>query len=186
MAGLSELEGGNVRASDRDRAAVVAELRMHCLQGRITVDELERRVERAMSSVTIHELALTVVDMPEAGVAAEQTHHPRPGPVGPPGIRPFTQRIVVPARVERVRAIALDTIAPALNGFGYELRRQSPWELQFERSTKPGGLVGLLANEKPDRIVIALEIMGPSETTMIIHGRASRRVRKAFAALTFS
>ncbi len=81
---------------------------------------------------------------------------------------------------------ALDTIAPALNGFSYELKCQSPAELQFKRSSRPGGLLGLLAHENKERIVIAFQSKGSDQTTMIIHGRASRRVRKAFAALTFS
>jgi len=156
VAESSKLAGGNVRASDRDRAKVIAELRTHCVEGRIDIDELELRIARATSSDTIHDLAEIVADLPIVSVPDEQPHR---GPVriGPPGIRPFTQRLVVPAAVERTRTIALDTIAPGLNAFGYALEHQSPAELQFERSTRSGGLLGLLAQPKKERIAISFE-----------------------------
>ena len=68
--------------------------------------------------------------------------------------------------------MALDTIAPGLNGLGFELKRQSPTGLEFERAAT-------------ERIVIALEARGADTTTMIVHGRASRHVRKTFARLDF-
>src|SRR5437763_1836767 len=48
---MGQLEGGNIRASDRDRNSVADELRVHCLEGRITVEELEQRLGKAMSAV---------------------------------------------------------------------------------------------------------------------------------------
>jgi hypothetical protein len=48
------------RASDRDRNQVADELRTYCADGRITVEELERRREQAMTAQTIHELAVVV------------------------------------------------------------------------------------------------------------------------------
>jgi hypothetical protein len=65
--------------------------------------------------------------------------------------------------LDRTRDLALDTIAPALNALGYELRRQSPITLGFERSR-----------------------VRANETSMIIHGRAPRKVRNAFAQLRFT
>jgi hypothetical protein len=170
---LGELEGGNVRASDRDRNRVAEELRVHCVAGRITLEELERRAERAMSAHTIHELAEVVYDLPTISVPQERADRAVRVRVGPPGMRPFTRRIVVPAPIQRTRAIALDTIAPGLNGLGYELQRQSPTGLEFQRTAK-------------ERIVIALEPCGSNATTMIVHGRAARHVRKTFAKLNFS
>ncbi len=168
MADSSELEGGNVRASDRDRNKVADELRAHCADGRITVEELEGRVERAMTAGTIHELASVVYDLP----AQRRPALGHRGRVGPPGIRPFTRRIVVPVPLERTRAVALDTIATGLNGSGYELWRQSSESMEFQRSPK-------------ERIVIDFERHGTNSTTMIVHGRASRRIRKSFAQLAF-
>lgn len=145
---------------------------MHCVAGRITLEELERRVELAMAGQTIHELADVVYDLPTISVPEEPAGRAVRVKVGPPGIRPFTRRLVVPAPIERTRAAALDTIAPGLNGLGYELRRQSPTGLEFERTAK-------------ERIVIGLEPKGSAATTMIVHGRAARNVRKTFARLTF-
>lgn len=126
-----------------------------------------------MAAETIHQVASAVYDLPRVRLPRAATHGPRKVRVGPPGIRPFTQRIIVPTAAARTRTIALDTIAPGLNGMGYELKQQSPTELRFERSEK-------------ERIVIALEANGPGETLMIVHGRAPRSVRKTFARLSFS
>jgi hypothetical protein len=138
--------------------------------GRISLEELERRIELAMSAQTVDDLAKVVRDLPGCAVSAAHGHRRGRVRVGPPGIRPFTRRIVVPAPIERTRAVALDTIAPGLNGVGYELRRQSPTGLEFQRSPKER---------------IALEEHGPSATMMIVHGRAARHVRKTFAKLDF-
>ena len=126
-----------------------------------------------MSAQTIHQLAAVVSDLPAISVQAQRGVPTERVRVGPPGIRPFTHRIVVPAPMERTRAVALDTIAPGLNGLGYELRRQSPTGLEFQRTSK-------------ERIVISLEKKGADATTMIVHGRAARRVRKRFAQLNFT
>jgi hypothetical protein len=171
MAGFSDLGSGNLRASDRDRTKIAAELRIHCLEGRISVEELEYRLALAMSAETIRALAEVVHDLPSIAIPDEQPPPVRRPRIGPPGIRPFTRRIVVPAPAQRTRAVALDTIAPGLNGFGYELKHQSPSGLTFERNR--------------ERVVISFEEQGPYGTVMIVHGRAARKVRKAFARLSF-
>lgn len=173
MAGMSNLEGGNARASDRDRNQTGAELRVHCVDGRITFEELERRLGRTMSARTIDELAAVMSDLPPISTPAERVDGSERVRVGPPGIRPFTRRIVVPAQVQRTRAVALDTLAPSLNRLNYELKHQSPTGLEFQRTAK-------------ERIVVSLEEQGPNETLMIVHGRAPRTIRRTFAKLNFS
>src|ERR1700724_1200832 len=64
MAGLHKSGDSDVRASDHDRNEVAALLRVHCVEGRITFEELERRVERAMSAPTIGQLAKVLSDLP--------------------------------------------------------------------------------------------------------------------------
>ncbi len=170
--GLAEHDWGHLRASDGDRNRVADELRVHCADGRFDVEELELRLERAMTAATVRELAELVADVPPL---------PDPGPppepaatvrLGAPGIRPFTQRVEIPAPMYRVRRLTLDALASGLNGIGYELITQSPETLYFQRSVK-------------ERVTIDLEPHGPGRTTMIVHGRASRRVRKQFARLRF-
>jgi hypothetical protein len=104
VAGLGELEGGNVRASDRDRNKVADELRAHCADGRITVEEFERRVEQAMAAQTIHELAEVLYDLPATIPPDRLPDRAERVRVGPPGIRPFTPgfwTIDIPAELSR-------------------------------------------------------------------------------------
>ncbi len=54
-----------LRASDRDRERVVEELRMHAAEGRLTVEELEERVQRALDARTADELAALTRDLPD-------------------------------------------------------------------------------------------------------------------------
>ncbi len=188
-----------MRASDADRETVAGELRIHCVAGRITPDELDKRLAGVMASLTVQELAEIMHDLPT--VVGRPEDRPADQPrlrIGPPGNWPFTRRLIVPATLGRTHDVALDTIAPALNRFGYELMSQSSIELKFERSRGaagrvmavllffPFGLLALLVHRQRERIVISLEQRGAGRTNMIVHGRASRRVRKAFAQLDFS
>ena len=166
-----ELEGGEVRASDDERNRITDQLRVHCVAGRITVEELERRLEHAMSAQSVRDLASLVHDLPATVLPVEQPTRPEIR-VGLPGVRPFTYRLLIPSPLGRTRIAALDTIATALNRSRWELMRQTPTSLEFTRS----------ANE---RIMIDLEPNGTTATTMIVHGRAPRSVRSQFAKLTF-
>jgi hypothetical protein len=166
-----ELEGDGVRASDDERTQITDQLRVHCVAGRITVEELERRLEQAMSAQSVGELAILIRDLPRTVLPVQQPTCPEVR-VGLPGVRPFTYRLVIPSPLERTRVAALDTIATALNRSRWELVHQTPTSLEFTRS----------ANE---RIVIDLAPNGTTATTMIVHGRAPRSVRSQFAKLTF-
>lgn len=165
MSDRKELDGGHARASDRDRHRVGEELRIHCAEGRLDVEELEKRLEQAISASTIHQLAELVYDLPTITVPDPIDEQPPPSRIGPPGIRPFTRRIEVPAPVDRVRRTVLDTVAVGLNRAGYELIYQDPTTLNFQRSLK-------------ERLTIDLEERGKGNTTMVIYGRAPRRIRK--------
>ena len=55
----------DVRVSDADRERVVDELRAHAAEGRLTVDELEERVQRALGARTASELVALTRDLPE-------------------------------------------------------------------------------------------------------------------------
>ena len=56
-----------MRASDADREAAVERLRAHAAEGRLDVDELEQRVERALAARTVGELEELQRDLPAAG-----------------------------------------------------------------------------------------------------------------------
>jgi hypothetical protein len=59
-------EERNIRVSDADRDAVAAQLREHYAQGRLTMDELNERLDRVFASRTNLELAAVTADLPYA------------------------------------------------------------------------------------------------------------------------
>ncbi|MFC4910756.1 DUF1707 SHOCT-like domain-containing protein [Actinomadura gamaensis] len=64
----------DIRASDADRDRVAASLREHTADGRLTLTELEERLEATYSAKTMGELQQLTADLPEADL-----HH-RPIP----------------------------------------------------------------------------------------------------------
>jgi hypothetical protein len=59
---MSELD---LRASDGDRERAVDDLRAHAAAGRLTVEELEERVQRALGARTLAELVELTRDLPD-------------------------------------------------------------------------------------------------------------------------
>ena len=59
-----------VRASDEEREVVVSRLRTAVRDGRLTLDELTDRVERALTAVTRAELEPLIADLPAESAAA--------------------------------------------------------------------------------------------------------------------
>jgi hypothetical protein len=59
---MSDVE---LRVSDGDRDRVVDELRAHAAEGRLSVAELEERVQRALAARTAGELTALTGDLPE-------------------------------------------------------------------------------------------------------------------------
>src|SRR4051812_5744680 len=103
------MERSTLRASDRDRQAVEELLRRSHLEGRLTVDELEERLDRAQRAVTLGDLAVLHNDLPQQPRAVARRRAPRA-----PGRTSFTQRVALDADVPTARAGALEHIAPAL------------------------------------------------------------------------
>jgi hypothetical protein len=54
----------DLRVGDRERAAAADRLSAHHAAGRLTVEELERRLERASAAVFDHDLRAVEVDLP--------------------------------------------------------------------------------------------------------------------------
>ncbi|RAY15134.1 hypothetical protein DPM19_10425 [Actinomadura craniellae] len=59
-----------MRASDRDRDQVAEALREHCAQGRITLDELQERLESTYAARTLGQLQEITADLPEEDLYA--------------------------------------------------------------------------------------------------------------------
>ncbi|MEV0145634.1 MULTISPECIES: DUF1707 domain-containing protein [unclassified Nonomuraea] len=73
---------GEVRASDAEREAVVEQLRVASVEGRLSLAELTDRTEAAYTASTQAELVLLTQDLPAAGPGAfpAAQHGPGPGP----------------------------------------------------------------------------------------------------------
>ena len=70
---------GSLRVSHEDRDQVAEALRVAAGDGRLTGDELDERLERALTARTYDDLAALVTDLPAAGTALT----PLPGPLTP-------------------------------------------------------------------------------------------------------
>ena len=64
----------DLRASDAEREDVVADLRTHATEGRLTVEELEERLDRVHAARTRADLAAQLADLPRPARPAR----PRP------------------------------------------------------------------------------------------------------------
>ncbi|MGH9185820.1 MAG: DUF1707 SHOCT-like domain-containing protein [Acidimicrobiales bacterium] len=68
---------GDLRVSDAERDAVVAELRRHVGDGRLGLDEFESRVEEAMAARTGAELRAVLRELPPLATRTSRTGSPR-------------------------------------------------------------------------------------------------------------
>jgi Domain of unknown function (DUF1707) len=184
----------DLRASDAEREEAVARLRDHAAAGRLTVEELDERCAGAYASRTVGELAALFADLPapEPPPPAAPAH--RPALVRGYGTIPFTYEWELEVSPARAMTGALRHIAPALHRHGYELAEKREGRLVFAYSYRPGwtyavavllfpvGLVALLARSE-ERITFDFDALPHGRTRVVAHGRAPRRVRRAFAEL---
>jgi hypothetical protein len=66
-----------LRASHADRDRVVEKLRIAAGDGRISAEELDQRLEAALTARTYRELAVLTADLPASGQASPSTAKPR-------------------------------------------------------------------------------------------------------------
>jgi hypothetical protein len=59
--------GPNIRVGDADRESVAAQLREHYGDGRLTLDELNERLDRTFAAKTYGELSAVTTDLPRDG-----------------------------------------------------------------------------------------------------------------------
>jgi Domain of unknown function (DUF1707) len=161
-----------VRASDEDRERVVAALKEHCAAGRLTLDELPGRVERAYAAATLAELEELTRDLPDR----------QPGPVQReggklprmPGTAPFTETIEFDRPAAEVETEALRAIAPRLARYGFSLVTSERRVLVFVRT-------GMML--RTHRVQLTLHELEGNRTRMTVHGTAPLGIRRAFAQL---
>jgi hypothetical protein len=85
----------NLRVSDADRDAVLAELSEHFQAGRLTSEELDERTGRALSARTGQDLATIMADLPAPAEALSR----QPSRRGPGGFRFPVVLIVIAAAI---------------------------------------------------------------------------------------
>ena len=80
--------GYNVRVGDADREAVTAQLREHYADGRLTLEELNERLDQAFAAKTKADLNTVMRDLPQAmrpGPGLPYAGAGWPGQAGSPG-----------------------------------------------------------------------------------------------------
>ena len=99
-----EIARSELRASHEDRDRVVELLRVSAGDGRLTAEELDERLEQAMTARTYGELARLVADLPAAGSAVSPATAPQAKEVARIDTRSGhvkrVDRWVVPQRME--------------------------------------------------------------------------------------
>jgi Domain of unknown function (DUF1707) len=182
----------DLRASDADRERSVAALRHHAATGRLTLEELDERSERAYAAKTLAELAELQTDLPAVAT--------RPAPPAVRGRRPcvpgrfaFTARWRSPADAKATMAELIAHVAPPLHGFGYDLTQREDDRLRFERELRPLWTIpvaiflfpfGLLALLHKNRERITIDLAEDERGTRLVAiGVAPLSVRRAFAEL---
>jgi hypothetical protein len=183
----------DLRASDADREAAVDALRRHAMAGRLTVDELDERVEKAYAAKMLSELAELQVDLPRLAV---RPHAPADRPRNRPwmpGRLAFTSRWHSPADAKVTMRELMTFVVPPMERWGYDLTQRFGGRLRFERETRPlwtilvavflfpFGLFALLYKER-ERVTIDLD-EDEHGTQLVASGVAPLPVRRAFAEL---
>ena len=84
-------QGADLRVSDRERERVVDLLSRHAAEGRLDVDELDARIDRAFAAPTRGELEAVTSDLPTSGERTPRRgrHHRSGLPLLAHGLIPF-------------------------------------------------------------------------------------------------
>jgi hypothetical protein len=172
--------------------------------GRLSVEELEERTERAYAAVTRGELAALLEDLPHATHVAPVPAPPRgpsapaPGSLPPlpssesrwpgprpslPGDRRFAVRWVGPAHPRHAGAQIMEHIVPLFHAAGYEIVERTRDRLVLRRRVSElGALLGRVNGDAMDSVTIAMIDRGDHSVTEV-YGVAPQPVREALARL---
>jgi hypothetical protein len=182
----------DLRASDADREAAVDALRRHALAGRLTVDELDERLERAYAAKMLSELAELQADLPRLAVRPQRAPARGRRPMVP-GRWSFTRRWHSPADARLTMRELMTFVVPPMERWGYDLTQRFDGRLRFERETRPAWTIlvaiflfpfGLLALLYKDRERITIDLDEDEHGTQLVAtGIAPLAVRRAFAEL---
>ena len=177
-----------LRASDADRERTVAALRHHAAAGRLSVDELDVRSERAYAAATISELAELQADLP---TLATRPAGRRQGLA--PGWRSFTARWSAPVGAELTMAELIAHLAPDIQARGFDLVQRADDRLRFERRRRPAWtfvvailipVFGWFALLHKELVRITIDVADTDRGTQVVaSGVAPLPLRRTFAEL---
>jgi hypothetical protein len=178
-----------LRASDADRERTVAALRHHAAVGRLSVEELGDRSERAYAAATLSDLAALQADLPGLASRRLRRRHASPGP----GWRAFTARWHSPVGAELTLAELIAHVAPDIQARGFDLIQRADDRLRFERRRRPGWtwaivvlvpILGWFALLHKELVRITIDVAETDRGTQIVaSGVAPLALRRAFAEL---
>jgi hypothetical protein len=178
-----------LRASDADRDRAVAALRHHAAAGRLTMDELDQRSERAYDAVTLTELAEIQADLPAVATRPVGRRHA----ALTPGWRAFTSRWHSPVGAEATMAELVAQLAPRVQDRGFDLIQRADDRLRFETRRRPGWVwavvvlvpvFGWFALLHKEIFRITVDVAETDRGTQIVaSGVAPLPIRGAFAEL---
>ena len=182
----------DLRASDADREAAVDALRRHAAAGRLDVEELDERVEKAFAAKMVSELNELQVDLPRLAVRPPPTARASRRP-WLPGRWAFTCRWHSPASAKVTMRELMTFVVPPMERWGYDVTQRWDGRLRFERETRPAWTFlvaillfpfGLLALLYKDREQVTIDLDEDEHGThLVASGIAPLPVRRAFAEL---
>jgi hypothetical protein len=183
----------DLRASDADREAAVDALRRHAMAGRLTIEELDERIEKAYTAKMLSELAELQVDLPRLAVRPHRPADRRGKRPWVPGRLAFTTRWHSPADAKLTMRELMTFVVPPMERWGYDLTQRWDGRLRFERETRPVWTIlvaiflfpfGLLALLYKDRERVTIDLDEDEHGTQLVAtGVAPLPVRRAFAEL---
>jgi uncharacterized protein DUF1707 len=176
-----------LRASDTDRERTVAALRHHAAVGRLSVDELDERSEKAYAAATVNELATLQADLPSLATRPVRRGH------AAPGWRSFTARWHTPVSAELTVAELIAHLAPEIQAHGFDLIQRADDRLRFERRRRPGWvwaivvlvpIFGWFALLHKEWVRITIDVAETERGTQVVaSGVAPQAIRRALAEL---
>jgi hypothetical protein len=98
-----------VRLSDADRDGLIQQLAEHSAAGRLSVEELERRVEAVCGAVTHEEAAAILADLPPLPGPSQRTRRHGETAAPEPDWQPTSERFRDP-RSGRITRVWVDSV----------------------------------------------------------------------------
>jgi hypothetical protein len=159
----------DLRVSDAERDHVARQLRDHCAVGRISIDELDARLEAVYGATVRAQLARATLDLPpDEGARSSRRLNRR---FFWPGVAAFHEERHLSGPCQTSYAAALKEIVPRMGMQGFHLV-EDLWPRRLRFVSDSGFFITVMFHPATD-----------GGTDVSAFGHAPRAVRKAFATL---